>query len=124
MAQSNAELARRGFEAALRGDLDTIADMLDAQVKWRGGDPTAEGSCQNRELALSFISQSQVIGGGRVELVDIVAAADKVVVILHSLAAGDEPGRTVANLVTFPDGKVVEMVHYASADNAFAAAGR
>jgi ketosteroid isomerase-like protein len=124
MTESNVDLARRGFHAALRGDLDTIADMLDAQVKWHGGDPTAEGSCQNRDQALSFIRQSPVIGGGRVELIDMIGAGDKVVVILRRAAAGNEPAETVANLTTFRGGKVVEMVHYPTAEDALAAARR
>jgi ketosteroid isomerase-like protein len=123
MAESNVDLARRGFDAALRGDLDTIAEMLDAGVKWHGGDPTAEGSCQNRDQALSFIRQSQVVGGGRVELVDVIGAGDKVVVILRPSVAGGEPARAVANLTTFRDGKVVEMVHYLAVEDALAAAG-
>lgn len=123
MSERNVDLARRGFEAALCGDLDTVAEMLDEHVKWHGGDPTAEGSCQNRDQALNVIRRSPVIGGDRVELVDIVGAGDRVVVILRRPAAGDESAQTVANLTTFRDGKVVEMVHYPTAAGALAAAG-
>ena len=35
----------------------------------------------------------------------------------------DEPGVQTANLTTFRDGKVIEMVHYADAADALAAAG-
>ena len=113
MAESNVELARRGFAAVLRGDLDAIRALLDPDVKWHGGDPTAVGSCQNRDQALAFMR----IAAERapdVELVDVVDAGDKVVVIL-----GPEPR---ANVTTFRDGKVVEMVHYADVDEALAAA--
>jgi hypothetical protein len=53
MATSDVELARRGFDAVLNGDLDAIRDFLDPDVSWHGGDPSADGSCHGREQALS-----------------------------------------------------------------------
>jgi ketosteroid isomerase-like protein len=123
MAESNLELARRGFDAALRGDLGAIAELLDPEVSWHGGDPSAPGSCHSRGEALAFMRQSQVIRGGRFELVDVVGAGDKVVVIMRPPSHGDEPATAVANLTTFRDGKVIEIVHYPNADDALAAAG-
>jgi ketosteroid isomerase-like protein len=121
--ETNVETARRGFEAALRGDLDAIAELLDPNVKWHGGDPSAPGACHNRREALAFMRQSEVIRGGRVELVDVVGVDDKVVVIMRVPSSGDEPAPPVANLTTFREGKVVEMVHYPNAADALAAAG-
>ena len=97
--------------------------MLAPDVKWHGGDPTAEGSCQNRTQALDFMRraiEARAIG----ELVDVIDSGDKVVVILRPAAASAEPGSLVANVTTFRDGKVVEMVHYADPDEALAAVGR
>ena len=122
MAESNVEAARRGFDAALRGDLDTISELLDPEVKWHGGDPSWPGACHNRTEALAFMRQSDVIRGGRVELVDVVGVGDKVVVIMRPPSNDEEPAPVVANLTTFRDGKVVEMVHYPNADDALAAA--
>jgi ketosteroid isomerase-like protein len=124
VAQSNVETARRGFEAALRGDLDTIAELLDADVKWHGGDPTAPGACHNRTEALAFMRQSDVIRGGHFELVDVVGIGDAVVVIMRPPSEGDPPAEPVANLATFRAGKVVEMVHYPDAGEALAEARR
>ena len=53
--------------------------------------------------------------GPDIELVDVVEAGDKVVVIMRPQDAGDqgeEPASPVANVTTFRDGKVVEMVAY------------
>jgi ketosteroid isomerase-like protein len=115
------EIARRGFEAALRGDLDAIGQLLDADVKWHGGDPSAPGACHSRREALAFMSQSDAIRGGRFELVDVVAIGDKVVVTMRPSDSG-EPVPPVANLITFRGGKAVELVHYADANDALAAA--
>jgi ketosteroid isomerase-like protein len=123
MAESNVDAARRGFEAALRGDLQALGELLDPEVKWHGGDPTAAGSCQNRDQALAFIGQSELIRGGEVELVDVVGVGDRVVVIMRPPAGGGRPASPVANVTTFRDGKVVEIVHYPNPDDALVAAG-
>jgi len=90
-------------------------------VAWRrslGG-----GLLSNREQALAFMRQSEVIAGGRFELVDVVGVDDKVVVIMRSAAQEDQPGSLSADLTTFRDGKVIEMVHYPDPDDALAAVG-
>ena len=101
----------------MRGDFDLIAEVLHPEVKWHGGDPTDEMSCHNRREALAFMRQAR--GGGPGELIDVVDAGDRVVVIMRP--RGEE--RLVANLTTFHDGQVVEMVHYPEVADALAAAG-
>jgi uncharacterized protein (DUF849 family) len=82
VAETNVELARHGFEAALRGDLDAIREFLDPDVQWHGGDPSAPGACHNREQALEFMRQAR--SRRRVgELAEVVDAGDKVVVIMR-----------------------------------------
>ena len=117
----NVEIARRGWQAAQRGDLDVIAELLDPDVKWHAGDPTAEGSCQNRAQALEWMRRGSERRAA-VELVDVVGAGDKVAVVF---ARPSEQGGTelVANVSTFRDGKVIEMVHYPDANDALAVVG-
>ena len=122
MTETNAELARRGFEAALRGDIDALREFLDPDVKWHGGDPSAVGSCQNRGQALRFMRKA--VGRRRVvELVDVIEAGESVVVVMRPPSTGREPGQLSANLTRFRDGKAVEIVHYPSPSEACAAAG-
>jgi ketosteroid isomerase-like protein len=122
MAEANIELARRGYEAALRGDLDAIGEFLDPDVKWHGGDLSASGACHNRAQALEFMRRAR--GRRRLgELVDVVGAGDKVVVIMRPPAEDGEEGALSANLTTFRDGKAIEMVHYPNPADALAAAG-
>src|SRR5262249_16450823 len=113
---ANVELVRGGFEAALRGDLDAIAELLDPDVKWHGGDPSS--GCQNRGDALGFISDG-LARVTNIELVDVVGAGDKVGVVLPR--PGD-PG-AVGNVTRLKNGKVVEIVHYPDPADALAAAG-
>jgi ketosteroid isomerase-like protein len=122
VTDSNVELARRGWEAAQRGDLEAIAGILDPEVKWHGGDPTAEGSCQNRTQALEWMRRA-TSRQALPELVDVVGTGDRVAVIM---ARPTDQGGTelVANLTTFRNGRVIEMVHYANANDALAEVGQ
>jgi ketosteroid isomerase-like protein len=122
MSDSNAEIARRGYEAIARGDVDAIADLLHPDVKWHGGDPSAPEACANRDQVLGWMRR-ETLPRGVAELVEIVARGDQVVVVLRRPGGDEEPGELVANLTTFRDGKVVEMVHYADPNDALAVAG-
>lgn len=123
MSEANVELARQGYEAALRGDLETIAGMLAADVSWHGGDPSAPEACKNRSEALEVMRRARGRAGIE-ELVDVVDAGERVVVIMRPRAPEEgEPAGLVANLTTFRDGLVVEMVHYPNPEDALSAAG-
>ena len=122
MVETNADLARRGYEAALRGDFDAIRELLDPDVQWHGGDESAPGACRNREQALEFMRQARGRRGVG-ELVDVIEAGEKVVVIMRTPAEPGERAELRANLSTFRNGKVIEMVHYENSEDALAAAG-
>jgi ketosteroid isomerase-like protein len=122
MSETNVELARSGFAAAVAGDFDAISALLDPDVKWHGGDPAGAGSCQNRGQALEFMRRAHA--HGRLgELVEVVGAGEQVVVIMQPPPQGANPAQRVANLTTFRNGKVVEMIHFPNPDDALAAAG-
>lgn len=121
--EPNAELARRAVDAVLRGDVDAVADLLDPEVKWHGGDPSSPGACVNRAQVLAFIRKGRARRRG-VEIVDVVAAGDKVVVIMGPPAEDDgSRAWTIANVTSFRDGKAVEIVHFPDVADALAAAG-
>jgi len=122
MAEDNVDLARRGYDAVMRGELDAVREFLDPEVRWHGGDPSAPEACRNREQALEVIRGAHARGGIG-ELVDIVGAGEKVVVIIRPPTGGGEKAAPVANLTTFRDGRAVEMVHYPDPSDALAAAG-
>jgi ketosteroid isomerase-like protein len=120
MLNTNIELARRGYEALKRGDLTEISELLDDDVKWHGGDPTFEGSCHNRHEALAFIRRPERRDPG--ELIDVIDAGDRVVVITQPPPIDGEPAPLHAQITTFRDGKVIEMVSCESVEAALAAA--
>ena len=60
-------------------------------------------------------------GRGLAELVDVIDLGDRVVVVIRPPDAA-EPGELRANLTTFRDGKVTEMVAFESPEAAIAAA--
>lgn len=120
MSESNVEIARRGFEAAMRGDLETVREFLDPAVQWHGGDPSS--GCRSRDEAIEYMTRAwrvQPIG----ELVELIDAGDKVVVITRRPGDGDEPPVLSANVTTFRDGRAIEMIHYPDPADARAAAG-
>jgi len=122
MSAGNVELARKGYEAARRGDLQTVGEMLDPEVTWHGGNPSDAGACHGREQALAFMRRAwsaQPMG----ELVDVIDAGEKVVLVLRPPSPDGQRAALVANVTTFRDGKAVEMVHFPEPDDAFAAAG-
>ena len=118
MSEELVELARRGYEAVRRGDFDTVREFLDPDVKWHGGNPS--DGCQNRKQALAWIQRAD--RGPIGDLVDVIDAGDRVVVIMRRIGEDGEP-ELIANLTTFRDGKATEMVHYDNPDDARRAAG-
>ncbi|MGH2874639.1 MAG: nuclear transport factor 2 family protein, partial [Solirubrobacteraceae bacterium] len=80
MESANVQLVRRGFEAVLAGDLAAVAELLDPEIKWHGGDPSS--GCQNREQALGFMRQA-ASRPGTSRLVEVIDRGDRLVVVLE-----------------------------------------
>lgn len=85
------------------------------------GDPSAEGACVNREQALAFIRRPERTGPG--ELVDVIDAGERVVVILRPAVVSGKPAPLRAQITTLRDAKVVEMVGYSTVQEALDEAG-
>lgn len=120
------ELVRSGFEAASRGDVDSISALLSPDVHWHGaGDD--EGGCRNRKQALRWMREG-LERGVRVELLEArELPGDRVLLVLQRQPDEEsEPGDAPAphgQIVTFRDGRIADMAVYPTADEAIAAAG-
>lgn len=115
-AANDAEIVRRGFEAVGRGDLETVAGLLDPAVRWHGAGDEETG-CHNRDEALDFIRDA-LARGVSVELLDMRPVGEYLVATLR----GDNRPQPHGELVTVRDGEVTEMVVYETPEDATAAA--
>lgn len=122
MSDTNVELARRGYAAVARGDVEAIREFLDPDVRWHGGHPDAPGSCHSSDDVIAFIDQARRRGGVG-ELVDVIDAGDQLVVIMRPDPKTHGTRELRANVTTLRDGKVIEMVAYERAEDALAAVG-
>ena len=131
MSEHNVKLARRGYQALMRGDVDAIHALLAPDVSWQGWDP-GEGDCHNRAEAMSMIKerlQERAIG----ELEQIIDIDDERVVVVtrgnpdfaqrHAELGLPEGHDELASLVTIREGTVISMRDYKTKDEALAAAG-
>ena len=122
MADRNVELARGASRRQCVALSLPSVNSSTATSNWHGGEPNGPGSC--RDHALRFVSGSEVIRGGRFELVEVVGAGDNLVVIMRPPAHGAGPAAPVASLATCRDDRVIEIVHCPDAREALAAAAR
>jgi len=121
VSEENVEAVRRGYEAIVGGDFAAIADLLAPEVTWHGGDRKARNACRNRDQVLGFMRETHRQGPIG-ELVDVIDVGEQqvVAVLRRQSTAGGEP-ELVANLTTFRDGMIVEMVAFESPAAALAA---
>ena len=120
MSEENVETARRAYDAIERGDFAAVADILAPEVTWHGGSRKARDACRNRDQVLEFLRAADRLGPIG-ELIDVIDVGEQVVVVLRRQpTAGGEP-ELRANLTTFRDGKVTEMVAFDSPAAALAA---
>jgi ketosteroid isomerase-like protein len=130
MTEQNVELARRGYEALLRGDVNAVYELLDPDLNWQGWEP-GEGDCHNRAEAMSVIKErlnERAIG----ELEEIIDIDDERIIVVtsgnrdfeqrHAELGLPEGHDEIASVITIREGKVVQMRDHRSKAEALAAA--
>ena len=125
MTASDVELVRSAWEAFARGDLAAATAVLAPDVRWYGADdPGNEGGCHSRDEALAFIERS-LADGITATLLDLHDAGDRLVAVIeaHTPREWQQPTDLHGEVVTVRDGKVTEMVVYATVEEALAAVG-
>lgn len=118
MSKANVERVRNGYAAIARGDLDAVAELLVPDVKWHGGDPDSGFACHNREQVLAFMRNRAQARMG--ELVEVIDAGNSVVVVMQPPPEDGQTPPRRANVTSFRDGRVVEMIGFESPEAALA----
>ncbi|HTT89044.1 MAG TPA: nuclear transport factor 2 family protein [Acidimicrobiales bacterium] len=90
MAHPNEELMRRGYEAFMTGDLETVMGIFDENIEWHvpGGQSPLAGEYKGREQVRGFLLRIFELSEGTfsVEVHDVLANDDHAVVMLRATA--------------------------------------
>ncbi len=130
MSQENIELARRGFEAINRGDIDTVLELVHPRVELL---PSLVGGVEQTRFhgregyRTWFEQQFETYDHVSFELHAFRAVRDQVVALYTTRVRGrqsgiefESPGATV---LTFREGLVVRQVGYQDHEEALDAVG-
>jgi uncharacterized protein len=114
MAHPNEELARKGYEAFGKGDMQTVGELFADDIVWHAsGRNQLSGDYNGKEQVFGMFAQLQELTGGtfRLELHDILANDEHAVVLAE--AHGEREGKTLndrgVNVLHISNGKVTEF---------------
>jgi ketosteroid isomerase-like protein len=117
MAHPNEDLVRKGYAAFLGGDTATLSDLFADDIVWHSpGRNQLAGDFRGKEAVLGNFQRTFELTGGNInlEIHDVVANDDHVVVLVHTSAQKD--GRKLEDdgiqLFHVTDGKVTEQWLY------------
>jgi uncharacterized protein len=129
MARENVELARRGYEALARGDLEAVLELIhpDARLEDAPGLPDA-GTWHGHDGVLDGIAaEGEHQEGWRLEPVRFLPAGEEVVVLIMQRARGRHTGidmtRPISHVWRFEEGRAVALRSFSSWEEALAAVG-
>jgi uncharacterized protein len=131
VSQENVEILRRGFEDFARGDVESVLEVLDADVDWRPAVAPILGveTVRGREAVREFLTRDLFEGFDefRAEPLAYEDLGDAVLVTVRYLGRGQSTGleidQTFASLYRLRDGKTVSMRDYSTRGEALEAAG-
>jgi ketosteroid isomerase-like protein len=114
MAHPNEDLARQGYEAFARADMQQVSEFLADDVVWHvGGRGPLAGDYRGKEEVLGFLVKTMELTGGtfRLDIHDILANDEHAVVLV--VARAEREGRTLedrqVHVQHVKDGRVVEF---------------
>jgi ketosteroid isomerase-like protein len=129
MSEENVELARSGYEAYARGDIEAVLALLDSAIEVRPEQESmGEDSYRGHEGFLKYV-QRWLEPWDEYRLIpeQFIDAADKVLVIYRAVGRGKGSGIEVesrwSHLWTIRDGKAVRLEIFAKPDEGLRAAG-
>ena len=110
----NIDLARRGYAAFGEGDMATLAELIAEDAIWHlGGRSSLSGDYEGREAIFGLFAQ---LGQGsegtmKIDIHDVLANDDHVVVLTHVTAGGSRGALDARTCDTshIRDGQIVEF---------------
>ena len=114
MAHPNEDLVRKGYAAFLSGDMATLNELFADDIVWHspGRNPLA-GDFRGKEAVLGNFQKTFELTGGSftLEIHDVLANDDHVVVLVHASAERDGKRLEDDSVQVFHvvDGKVTEQ---------------
>lgn len=113
-AQDDAAVIRAGYEAFDKGDIPAVMAVFAQDIGWHvPGRGPLSGDYRGSEEVLGFFGKLQELSGGsfRLELHDMLASDDHVVVLVTEIAQrGDKSlSQSVAHVWHLRDGKATEF---------------
>src|SRR4051795_9334502 len=124
MGTGNDELVRSSFDAFLRGDWDTLAQVMDPGVEWLWYE-AGDWDCHDRRKVLATLFERQ--REGVVTGLDAVVAVDERVFVEVTgprLAEWGVPDGRACMVVTVREGRIVRMQGYPPGGAAWCLPGR
>jgi len=113
----NARLIRHGYEAFAKGDLEAVREFMAPDVVWHepGRGPLA-GDHKGPEGVLALLAELGARSGGtfRIDVVDLLASAERVVAVQEESALRGDRALDVASAVDFEihQGRITEVTVY------------
>ena len=129
MSEENVELARSGYEAYARGDLEAVLALLDSAIEVRPEqEAMGEDFYRGHEGFLKYVERwLEPWDEYRLIPEQFIDAADKVFVTYRAVGRGKGSGIEVesrwGHLWTIRDGKAVRLEIFSKPDEALEAAG-
>jgi ketosteroid isomerase-like protein len=121
MSEQPMEIAKRGFMAWREGDLEAVESIMHPNVQWRWYEP-GEWDCHSRDDVMQVVRERYDQGFAQADIEFVDAAPDVVIVVAHPRElAGDEWPEETATVLTFRDGKVVDMQDHRTKEEALEA---
>ena len=131
MSRENVEVVRRGYEAFIRGDVEGVLELMDADVDWRPGVAPILGvdTLRGRDAVRQFFIRdlSEGLDEFRAEPLSFEDFGETVLVMVRYSGRGESSGlaidQTFAAVFTVRDGKVVSMEDHWTRAEALEAVG-
>ena len=117
MEHPNAKLIRHGYDAFAHGDLEALREFMAHDVVWHepGRGPLA-GDHKGPEGVLALLGELGARSGGTftIEIVDLLASAERAVAIQEETARRGDRALDMASTVEFEihQGKITEVTVY------------